>query len=121
MRKAVAWELAAAPEEVGEDWEEGDLKRALRMVWGSTSGVGWEEERWPAGRDKEGGRPSLFTPPPGESLSLLVGGRGRREGEQRGGQEGKRTVTVCHKGTALSKMLERAFLRHSCFRKYTQA
>ena len=103
MRKAVAWELAAAPEEeeVGEDWEEGDLKRAFRMVWGSTSGVGWEEERWPAGRDKDGGRPSLLAPPPGVSLSLLVGGRGRR----------RRTITFCFiliKRYRLVKMLERA-------------
>ena len=97
----MAWELAAAPEEeVGEDWEEGDLKRALRMVWGSTSGVGWEEERWPAGRVREGGRPSLFTPPPGVSLSLLVEGRGRRN------------VTFCYiliQEYGLFKMLERAF------------
>lgn len=70
MRKAVACELGGS---VVEADCVVDLKRALRMVWGSTSGVGWEEERWPVGRDKEGGRPSFFVllPVPGVSLSLL--------------------------------------------------
>ena len=70
MRKAVACELGGSAVEVGCAV---DLKRALRIVWGSTSGVGWEEARWPAGRDEEG-RPSFFVPllVPGVSLSLLL-------------------------------------------------
>lgn len=70
MRKAVACELGGSLVEVGCAV---DLKRALRIVWGSTSGVGWEEARWPAGRDEEG-RPSFFVPllVPGLSLSLLL-------------------------------------------------
>lgn len=67
MRKAVHCEP-------GDSVVEGvwtvDLNRALRMVWGSTSGVGWEEAGRPPGRDKERGRPS-FLPLPGVSLSLL--------------------------------------------------
>lgn len=42
MRKAVACELGVSVVEVV--WAV-DLKRAFRMVWGSTSGVGWEEAR----------------------------------------------------------------------------
>lgn len=70
MRKAVACELGGSVVEVDCAV---DLNRALRMVWGSTSGVGWEEARWPAGRDKEEGKPSFFDPlpVPGVSLSLL--------------------------------------------------
>lgn len=70
MRKAVACELGVSVVEVV--WAV-DLNRAFRMVWGSTSGVGWEEARWPLGRDKEEGRPSFFgpLPVPGLSLSLL--------------------------------------------------
>lgn len=70
MRKAVACELGGSVVEVGCAV---DLNRALRIVWGSTSGVGWEEARWPAGRDEEG-KPSFFVPllVPGESLSLLL-------------------------------------------------
>lgn len=76
MRKAVACELGGSVVEVDCAV---DLNRALRMVWGSTSGVGWEEARWPAGRDKDGGRPSFFAlpPPPGVSLSLLWESRGK--------------------------------------------
>lgn len=78
MRKAVACELGGSVVEV--DCAE-DLNRALRMVWGSTSGVGWEEDRWLAGRDKDGGRPSFFVllPAPGVSLNLLYEPRERRE------------------------------------------
>lgn len=70
MRKAVACELGGSVVEVGCAV---DLKRALRIVWGSTSGVGWEEARWLAGRDEEG-KPSFFVPllEPGVSLSLLL-------------------------------------------------
>lgn len=42
MRKAVACELGVSVVEVV--WAV-DLNRAFRMVWGSTSGVGWEEAR----------------------------------------------------------------------------
>lgn len=67
MRKAVACELGDSVDELDCVV---DLNSALRMVWGSTSGVGWEEARWPAGRDSEEGRPSFFVLP-GVSLSLL--------------------------------------------------
>lgn len=69
MRKAVACELGGSVVEVGCAV---DLKRALRIVWGSTSGVE-EEARWLAVRDEEG-KPSFFVPllVPGVSLSLLL-------------------------------------------------
>lgn len=68
MRKAVACELEDSVVEV--DWVV-DLNRALRMVWGSTSGVGWEEAGRPPGRDRAAGRPSFLAAPlPGVSLSL---------------------------------------------------
>lgn len=71
MRKAVAWELGGSV--VVGVWPE-DLNRALRMVWGSTSGVGWEEAGRPPGRLREAGSPSFLPPPPapGVSLSLLM-------------------------------------------------
>lgn len=42
MRKAVACELGGSVVEVACAV---DLNRAFKMVWGSTSGVGWEEDR----------------------------------------------------------------------------
>lgn len=71
MRKAVVCELGASEVVVVVDCAV-DLNKALRMVWGSTSGVGWDEDLWLV-RDKEGGKPSFFVlpPVPGVSLSLL--------------------------------------------------
>ena len=80
MRKAVACELDSVVE---VDWVV-DLNKALRMVWGSTSGVGWEEAGRPPGRDREAGRPSFLAPPlPGVSLNLLRE-RGERDREREG-------------------------------------